>query len=137
MGRITAMQQVYGRRRTTTISYTWQYDPASNVTQSYNSTDGTDTYTTDSADQLTSASLTSETTRYDQNGNPTGAGDPQAGTPIGADNRLLSDVESGTVYDYQYLCSCQPGGTDFLRPSGECLSKGSGLFSFSHKSMAA
>ena len=55
LGRITAMQQVYGSSPSTTISYTWQYDPAGNVTQSCNSTDGTDTYTTDSANQLTSA----------------------------------------------------------------------------------
>ena len=49
----------------------------------------------------------------------------------------LGSTFLGPGYTYQYLCSCQPGGTDFLRPSGECLSKGSGLFSFSHKSMAA
>ena len=65
-------------------------------------------------------------------------------------NRKIAEIDPATpcVVDgvtetvspttsYAYLCSCQPGGTDFLRPSGERLSKGSGLFSFSHKSMAA
>ena len=90
MGRLTAMQETFG---STHLSYTWQYDPASNIT-SETSPDGTDTYTTNSSDELTPAqSLTDETYSYDQNGNRT-----DSGYVTGADNRLLSD---GT-YTYQY-----------------------------------
>ena len=73
-----------------------EYDAASNITQVV-SADGTDNYTVDSSDQLDTASLTSESYSYDQNGNRT-----YDGYQTGADNRLLSDVESGVVYDYQY-----------------------------------
>jgi len=91
MGRLTAMQQKFD---STTQSYTWQYDAASNITQETSSYPGenTDTYTVDNANQLTGANLTGESYSYDQNGNRTG------GSVTGADNRLLFD---GT-YRYQY-----------------------------------
>ena len=74
------------------ISYGLEYDAAGNITQ-VTSADGSDNYGLDSADQLTTASLSSESYFYDQNGNRTGGG-----YQTGADNRLLSD---GT-YTYQY-----------------------------------
>jgi len=92
MGRLTAMQQLFGA---TTRSYTWQYDAASNITQETSSYPGenTDTYTLDNANQLTGANLTGESYSYDQNGNRT-----NNGYQTGVDNRLLFD---GT-YTYQY-----------------------------------
>jgi uncharacterized delta-60 repeat protein/RHS repeat-associated protein len=74
------------------IDYALEYDAAGNITQQA-SADGTDDYASDQADQLQSASLTSESYAYDQNGNRTGSG-----YVTGADNLLLSD---GT-YCYQY-----------------------------------
>ena len=74
-------------------TFTYQYDPAGNVTHMSSSVDGTTNYTLDNADELTSASLTGESYSFDQNGNRTGGG-----YQTGADNRLLSDG----VYTYQY-----------------------------------
>ena len=55
MGRVTNMQQETYGSSPTTVSYSWQYDVASNVAQATNSIDGADAYTVDHSDQLTSA----------------------------------------------------------------------------------
>ncbi|MGO9777899.1 MAG: hypothetical protein ACLPM3_15065, partial [Terracidiphilus sp.] len=70
-GRLTSLSYTHGGNAITTggtgtpaVSYAWQYDHAGNVTQQV-SADGTDNYTTDSANQLIGASLTSEGYSYD------------------------------------------------------------------------
>ena len=99
-GELTGLNYTHDGSAITTggfvINYTVEYDAAGNVTEVV-SADGTDNYTVNSSDQLDTASLTSESYSYDQNGNRT-----NDGYQTGADNRLLSDVESGVVYDYQY-----------------------------------
>ncbi|MGO9114668.1 MAG: deaminase [Thermoguttaceae bacterium] len=76
------------------ISYGLEYDPAGNITQA-TSADGTDNYGLNGDNELTSASLTSESYTYDQNGNRVSS---SGGYSTGAANRMLCD---GT-YDYQY-----------------------------------
>ena len=49
--------------------YYYTYDAASRMTSMYSSVDGTNTFTLDNTDQLTSASLTDENYQYDANGN--------------------------------------------------------------------
>ena len=95
--RLTGLSYKHNRNAITTsgggaISYSVSYDAASNITQ-VNSVDGTDNYGLDNADELTSASLTSESYTYDANGNRIGDG-----YVTGAGNRMLCD---GT-YDYEY-----------------------------------
>ena len=89
-GRLVAMQQTFG---STTQPYTWQYDAAANITQEVSS-DGTNNYALDSADQLKTASLNTEGYSYDQNGNRVGGG-----YVTGANNRLLSDGTYKYTYD--------------------------------------
>ena len=90
MGRLTNMQESFsGNSR----SYSWQYDAASNITQTTSSADGTTAYTLDSSDELKTASgADNEGYSFDQNGNRTG------GDQTGAANELLSDG----VFNYQY-----------------------------------
>ncbi|MGO9114664.1 MAG: RHS repeat domain-containing protein, partial [Thermoguttaceae bacterium] len=76
------------------ISYGLEYDPAGNIMQA-TSADGTDNYGLNDDNELTSASLTSESYQYDQNGNRT-----ESGYQTGAGNRLLAD--GPTTYTYQY-----------------------------------
>ena len=89
-GRLVAMQQTFG---STTQPYTWQYDAAANITQEVSS-DGTDNYALDSADQLKTASLNTEGYSYDQNGNRVGGG-----YVTGANNEFLSDGTYKYTYD--------------------------------------
>ena len=97
-GRLTALGYKHADNSdiTTTggqaVGYALEYDAAANITQVV-SADGTDNYGIDPADQLKTASLTSENYSYDQNGNRTGAG-----YQTGGDNRLLSD----STFTYQY-----------------------------------
>jgi RHS repeat-associated protein len=70
-----------------------EYDSASNITGS-TSPDGSDTDTLDASNQIETASLTSESYSYDQNGNRT-----DSGYVTGADNLLLSDGTYTYAYD--------------------------------------
>ena len=45
--------------------------------------------------------------------------------------------QNGTTHDYTYLCPCQLGVTDFVRPVCWRGSQGTGRFNFAHSSMAA
>jgi len=74
------------------ISYSLEEDAAGNITELV-SADGTSNYTLDAANELNSASLTSENYLYDANGNRT-----ENHYATGAGNRLLYD---GAFY-YQY-----------------------------------
>ncbi len=94
MGRLTAL--THAQALTTLADYDWAYDAASRVTQFDSLTDGTATYSSDNANQLTSADYdyqTDESFAYDVNGNRT-----MTGYDTGDNNQLLSDG----VYDYTY-----------------------------------
>jgi RHS repeat-associated protein len=97
-GRVSTLTYTHGESdidaygTSTPIAYGLTYDAASNITQVV-SADGTDNVTLDACSQLKTASLTTESYSYDQNGNRVGGG-----YVTGADNLLLSD---GT-YKYQY-----------------------------------
>ncbi|MDR3638705.1 MAG: RHS repeat-associated core domain-containing protein [Isosphaeraceae bacterium] len=88
-------QQTDARGTTTLAHYQWTLDADGRVTQE-TSTDGTTTYAYNAANELTSATSTSqpsESYAYDANGNRTGTG-----IQTGKNNELLSD---GT-YNYSY-----------------------------------
>ena len=102
-GRLVAMQvSINTLFFPTPANYSWQYDAAGNITQEI-SPDGTDNYSLDSADQLTTvkngSNQVTENYVFDTNGNRTTTTlTTTAICMTGADNRLLCD---GT-YTYQF-----------------------------------
>jgi len=82
---------------TDTVTYAYQYDAASRITEIDSSTDGLTTYNYDELGQLTDADFTSqadENYTYDDNGNRT-----NTGYTTTADNRLTSDGTFNFTYD--------------------------------------
>ena len=90
VGRLTSLTQMHNA--TTINSYTWSFDGANRITQ-MTSVDGTDNFTYDNTNQLTSASQIAESYTYDANGNRV-----NTGYATSDNNQLASD---GT-YLYKY-----------------------------------
>ena len=90
----------------TIVGYAWSYDAAGNMATSYNTFDGTVTYTSDGDGQLTGATSTStpslnEAYGYDLNGNRLTANNSNgaASYSTGPNNELLCDGTYNYTYD--------------------------------------
>jgi RHS repeat-associated protein len=108
MGRLTTLNHIQGSAGSVIDDYTFQYDAASNMTQTGSTYNGTTTYTNctgyDGTNQLTQVKDGSNNVEegyvYDQNGNRTSATLATTTTWVtGADNRLLSDGIFNYAYD--------------------------------------
>ena len=94
LGRLTVLEHKKVATNTVIRSYTWSYDAVDRPTQFVSSLDGTQNFAYDTRDQLTSASLTTETFAYDANGNRS-----TTGYVTGANNRVTSDGVFNYTYD--------------------------------------
>lgn len=96
MSRLTQVAHTQGATTTNLNTYSYGYDAASRIVQ-ISSADGTNTYSYDDTDQLTTATYSGQSNEaygYDLNGNRTNAGYQTA-----SNNRLQTDGTYNYIYD--------------------------------------